>query len=127
VACFYPPTDYLNWFSEGDVAVGVGRLAAYSAAFGPKSQTAEGRETLGRALSPIYHVNAKQPPIFIIHGDSDDQVSIFQAYRFKKRCDEVGAVCKLNIVNGGGHGGWPDMKKQQELLVDFFDMHLKKK
>jgi hypothetical protein len=33
----------LNWFAEGDVAVGVGRLAAYADAFGPASKNPESR------------------------------------------------------------------------------------
>jgi acetyl esterase/lipase len=53
VACFYPPTDYLNWFEDGDNAVGIGKLAAYASAFGPKSATPEGREALGREVSPL--------------------------------------------------------------------------
>ena len=126
-AVFYPPTDYLNWSAEGDVAVGVGKLAAFSAAFGPGSLTAEGRDSLGHKLSPIYHVNSKQTPVLIIHGDADGDVPIFQAYRFQNRCKEAGVICELQVVKGGGHGGWPDVKKQQELLVDFFDKHLKNK
>lgn len=126
-ACLYPPTDYLNWSAERDVAVGVGKLSAYSAAFGPGSLTAEGRDSLGHKLSPIYHVHSNQPPILIIHGDADNQVPIFQAYRFQNKCKEAGVICELHVVKGGGHGGWPDMKKQQELLVDFFDKHLKHK
>jgi acetyl esterase/lipase len=126
-AVFYPPTDYLNWSAEGDVAVGVGKLAAFSAAFGPGSLTAEGRDSLGHKLSPIYHVNSKQPPVLIIHGDADRDVPIFQAYQFQKKCKEAGVICELQVVKAGGHGGWPDVKKQQELLVDFFDKHLKNK
>ena len=126
-ACLYPPTDYLNWSAEGDVAVGVGKLAAYSAAFGPGALTSEGRDSLGHNLSPIYHVHASQPPILIIHGDADNQVPIFQAYRFQNKCKQAGAACKVIVVKGGGHGGWPDMKKQQELLVDFFDKELNRK
>lgn len=72
-------------------------------------------------------MHPSQPPILIIHEDADDQVPIFQAYRFQDKCKQAGAVCKLYVVKGGGHGGWPDMKKQQELLVDFFDKQLKQK
>ncbi|MEQ1853451.1 MAG: alpha/beta hydrolase, partial [Chthoniobacteraceae bacterium] len=64
VACFYPPTDYLNWFEDGDNAVGIGKLAAYAGAFGPKSTTTEGREALGREVSPIYWVHKDQPPVY---------------------------------------------------------------
>ena len=123
-AVFYPPTDYLSWGAEGDVAVGVGKLADYSAAFGPKSLTAEGRQELGKKLSPIYGVHAGQPPIFIIHGDADNSVPIFQAYRFQKKCKEVGADLELKVIPGGGHGGWLDMKKDAELMADFFDKKL---
>jgi acetyl esterase/lipase len=97
VACFYPPTDYLNWFEPGDNAVGIGKLEAYAAAFGPKAATPEGREALGRELSSIYWVHKEQPPIFIVHGDADPQVSITQSERFLKRCHEVGTVCELVI------------------------------
>lgn len=123
-AVFYPPTDYLSWGAEGDVAVGVGKLADYSAAFGRKSLTAEGREELGRKLSPIYGVHAGQPPVFIIHGDADSSVPIFQAYCFQKKCREVGADLELKVISGGGHGGSPNMKKDAELMADFFDRKL---
>ena len=79
VACFYPPTDYLNWFEDGDNAVGIGRLAAYASAFGPKAATPEGREALGREVSPLYWVHKEQPPIYIVHGDADPQVSHTQS------------------------------------------------
>ena len=121
VACFYPPTDYLNWFEEGDNAVGIGRLAAYAGAFGAKAETAEGRELLGKELSPIYWVKKEQPPIFIVHGDADPQVSIFQAHRFFKKCGEVGAKCEVLIREGAGHGGWEEMKDDTVRMREWFD------
>lgn len=124
VACFYPPTDYLNWFEDGDDAVGVGRLAAYAGAFGPKSGTAEGRQKLGRDLSPIYHVSKTQPPIYIVHGDADPQVSITQAHRFFKRCQEVGAPCEILIRQGAGHGGWQEMTEDTARMAEWFDLQL---
>jgi acetyl esterase/lipase len=124
VACFYPPTDYLNWFADGDNAVGIGRLAAYAGAFGPKSATPEGREKLGRDLSPIYWVNKDQPPVFIVHGDADPQVSVTQAHRFFKRCGEVGAKCEVLIREGAGHGGWQEMGEDTTRMTEWFDLHL---
>jgi acetyl esterase/lipase len=124
VACFYPPTDYLNWFEPGDNAVGIGRLAAYAEAFGPKSATEEGRAQLGKELSSIYWVKKEQPPIFIVHGDADPQVSVTQSQRFLKRCQEVGAVCELVIREGAGHGGWQEMPQDTERMVEWFDLQL---
>ena len=37
VACFFPPTDFLNWGKEGEDAVGIGLLKNFEAAFGPRS------------------------------------------------------------------------------------------
>lgn len=124
VACFYPPTDYLNWFEEGDDAVGVGRLADYAAAFGPKSADAESRKKLGHDLSPIYWVHKDQPPVFIVHGDADKQVSITQAHRFYKRSGEVGAKCEVRIREGAGHGGWQEMTEDTGRMREWFDLVL---
>lgn len=124
VACFYPPTDYLNWFEDGDDAVGVGRLAAYAGAFGPKAATPEGRQKLGVELSPIYAVNVNQPPVFIVHGDADPQVSVTQAQRFLKRCQEVGAKCEVVIRQGAGHGGWQEMSEDTTRMGEWFDLQL---
>ncbi len=125
VACFYPPTDYLNWFEDGDNAVGIGKLAAYAGAFGPKAQTEEGRLKLGRELSSLYWVNKEQPPVFIVHGDADPQVSLTQSQRFYKRCQEVGAKCELVIREGAGHGGWQEMATEDTArMVEWFDLQL---
>jgi acetyl esterase/lipase len=125
VACFYAPTDYLNWYADGDNAVGIGRLAAYSAAFGPKAATPEGREQLGRELSPIYWVHQGQPPVYIVHGDADPQVSVTQAQRFYKRCGEVGSQCEVLIRQGAGHGGWQEMGEDTARMTEWFDLQLR--
>jgi acetyl esterase/lipase len=124
VACFYPPTDYLNWFEPGDNAVGIGRLAAYAGAFGPKAATTEGRETLGRDVSPIYWVHKDQPPIFVVHGDADPQVSVTQSLRFHRKCQETGVVCEVVVREGAGHGGWQEMKADTARMTEWFNQQL---
>lgn len=124
VACFYPPTDYLNWFEDGDNAVGIGKLAAYAGAFGPKATTPEGREALGRDVSPIYWVHKGQPPVYIVHGNADPQVSHTQSMRFIKRCGEVGATCEVLIREGAGHGGWQEMSEDNARMAEWFDLQL---
>ncbi len=85
VACFFPPTDFLNYSKPGEDAVGVGVLKSFKAAFGPRSDTAEDRQKLGREISPIYFVHSNMPPMLIMHGDADTLVPICQAQNFVKR------------------------------------------
>jgi len=124
VACFFPPTDFLNYSRPGEDAVGVGILEKFKPGFGPRADTAEGRQQLGREISPIYFVHSNLPPILIIHGDADTLVPIYQARTFVKRCEEVGSTAKLIEREGKNHG-WPEMGKDMELLADWFDQHLR--
>ena len=124
VACFFPPTDFLNYSQPGDDAVGVGTLKGFKSGFGPRSDTAEERQKLGREISPIYFVSSNTPPILIAHGDADKLVPIYQAEQFVKRCQEFGVETKLLVREGKDHG-WPDMVKDEELFADWFDKHLR--
>lgn len=123
-ACFFPPTDFSNWGEPGDDAVGVGTLAGFKAAFGPRSDTAEGRAALGREISPLHYVSSKTAPVLIIHGDADKLVPIYQAEMFEKKARESGATCKVIIRPGKDHG-WPGIEKDIDLFADWFDQTLK--
>jgi len=105
VGCFFPPTDFLNYGKPGEDAVGVGTLKGFKAAFGPRSDTAEERQKLGREISPIYFVHSNLPPILIIHGDADLLVPIYQAQMFVKRCEEISSTAKLIVREGKKHAG----------------------
>jgi len=123
-ACFFPPTDFLNYGKPGEDAVGVGTLKQFKPAFGPRTETAEEREKLGHEISPIYFVHSNMAPILIIHGDADTLVPIYQAKMFVKRCEEVGSPAKLVVREGKNHG-WQGMEKDIELFADWFDEHLR--
>src|SRR4029079_14889294 len=80
VACFFPPTDFLNYGKPGENALGRGILKDFKAPFDfhdldPTTRTFvpvtdEARiEEIGRKISPINHVSADDPPTLIIHGD----------------------------------------------------------
>jgi len=124
VACFYPPTDFLNWGREGEDAVGYGPTAQFSPAFGPRNATAEGREQLGREISPIYFVTSNMPPTLVIHGSADHMVPLHQVEIFEKRCKEVNAPFKLIVREGKDHG-WPGMDQDMKIMAEWFDDHLK--
>ena len=121
---FYPPTDYLNWSEPGDDCVGVGKQKPWAPAFGDESQTAEGRQVLGRHMSSIYHISEKTPPISIIHGDADPIVPLFQSTSFKEVAESKGVPIELTVKEGFKHG-WPDKQKDEVQFVKWFDRHLK--
>ena len=123
-ACFFPPTDFLNWGAEGDDAVGVGTLASFKPAFGSRSDTAESRKELGREISPLNHVSSRTAPSLIIHGDADKLVPLYQAEIFGRKCKEAGVPFKLVVKPGAPHG-WAGIEKDLVIFADWFDEHLK--
>ncbi|MGI8964838.1 MAG: prolyl oligopeptidase family serine peptidase [Limisphaerales bacterium] len=124
VACFYPPTDFLNWGNEGDDGVGFGPTIKHQAAFGPESFDAKSRQKLGKEISPLYFVTSNMPPTLVIHGDADKTVPIYQAKIFEQRCAEMHAPYKLIIRQGKDHG-WADMNEDMKIFADWFDEHLR--
>ena len=124
MACFFPPTDFLNYGTAGEDAVGVGILKNYQGAFGPRSATPEGRQQLGREVSPIYFITAQLPPSLIIHGDADKLVPIQQSESFVARATTAGANARLIVKPGAAHG-WVNKEPDLVLMADWFDEYLR--
>jgi acetyl esterase/lipase len=136
VACFFPPTDFLNYGKAGEDAIGRGILKDFAAPFdfhdydGKKKKFVEVTDAakvveLGRAISPINHVSADDPPTLIIHGDADKLVPIQQAEIIVEKLKAAGVDTKLVVKPGAGHG-WNGIDKDLATLADWFDAHLKK-
>jgi acetyl esterase/lipase len=137
VACFFPPTDFLNYGDEGKTFLEWKPVAKLRApldfqAIDSKTYRFERitdekkvREIL-RRISPIYHVSKDSAPTLIIHGDADQPVPIEQAKRLVAKLKEAGVPGNLVIKAGAGHG-WPQMDKDMPALVDWFDKYLLKK
>jgi acetyl esterase/lipase len=126
VACFFPPTDFLNYGTPGEDAVGVGTLKGFKPAFGPRSDTPEGRQELGKEISPIYHLSSNAPPMLIIHGDADKLVPIQQAETFVERARKLGVTASLVVKPGEAHG-WRNTEPDLAAIADWFDAHLRGK
>jgi acetyl esterase/lipase len=123
VACFFPPTDFLNYGSSEVDAVGVGILAGFKAAFGPKSDTPESRQVYGKEISPIYFLHTNTPPTLIIHGDADKLVPFQQAEIFITKAKGLGVKAELVRREGKEHG-WARIEDDIEVLAKWFDQHL---
>ncbi len=137
VACFFPPTDFLNYGKPGEIALGCGILKDFRAPFDFQEFDRQRKEfepvtdvgkiiALGHQISPVYHVSPDDPPTLIIHGDKDFLVPIQQAELILEKLKAAGVETKLVVKKGAGHG-WPDWFKDMATIADWFDAHLKPK
>jgi acetyl esterase/lipase len=135
VACFFPPTDFLNYGKEGEIALGNGILKDFQAPFQfselDKTRNIfvlitdeDRRHKIGKEISPFYHASSDDPPTLIIHGNADELVPIQQAEIILEKLKEQGVDTKLIVKEGAAHG-WPGLEKDVEQLADWFDTHLK--
>ena len=58
-----------------------------------------------RLASPVAHVSATDPPLFLIHGDQDPQMPIEQAYELQRAYRQAKLSVQMHVVLGGAHGG----------------------
>jgi len=139
VACFFPPTDFLNYGQTGENALGRGILKDFSAPFAfqefdPKRGRAGAYVLvtdenkileIGKQISPINHVSADDPPTLIIHGDKDLLVPMQQAEIIIAKLKAAGVPAELVVKPGAAHG-WPNIDKDMPTIVNWFDKYLKK-
>ena len=119
VACFFPPTDFLNYGKAGEEAIGSGVLKGFPAPFDfekldkghfVRISDPDKRRDIGRSISPITHVTKETPPTLILHGDADKLVPIQQAEVMVAKLKEAGVPAELVIKQGQAHG-WLGMDK----------------
>ena len=136
VACFFPPTDFLNYGKEGEDALGRGVLAAFKAPFDFRDfdketkafvmiRDEQKRRDIGKLISPVYHATADDPPTLIIHGDADKLVPIQQAELMVGALKKAGVPAELVVRPGAAHG-WKDLHNDLAIFADWFDKHLTK-
>jgi acetyl esterase/lipase len=136
VGCFFPPTDFLNYGKEGEIALGRGVLSGFKAPFDFHEFDPQTRRfmrvtdeekvlELGRQISPITHVSSDDPPTLIIHGDADTLVPIQQAELIVGKLKAAGVEAELVTKQGAAHG-WPNLVDDVRTIADWFDRHLQK-
>jgi acetyl esterase/lipase len=82
---------------------------------------------LARQASPVAHVDARDPPLLLIHGDADPQMPPEQSHELAARYRAVGAAVELAIVPGGKHGGDVFYDEDRLALIErFLARHLRR-
>ena len=80
----------------------------------------EEKVELARLASPVYHVDANDPPLLLLHGDQDNQMPVNQALQLAGAYEKHGRAVRLKILHGAGHGGKEFFTEGQlEIVKDF--------
>lgn len=76
---------------------------------------------LARFGSPVFQVDADDPPILILHGDQDPQMPINQSHEIHGVAKAEGLVTHFEVLHGSAHGGAAFFDAERTALVaDFF-------
>lgn len=60
---------------------------------------------LAKLASPVFHVDRRDPPLLLFHGDQDPQMPINQAHELHGAYKRAGAKVQFEVVHGAAHGG----------------------
>ena len=137
VACWAPPTDFLNWRWQGDNILNSEIFERYPDVkpfVDFKQQDTVSFKYLSiadtilinkilRNLSPINYVSADDPPVLIIHGDEDELVPIGQSEMLIARLKQFKRPSELIVVKGGTHE--PSREDNNQRFIDWFNKYLK--
>ena len=135
VACFFPPTDFLNYGRPGSErihpkdfgktfrpAFDYHELDTVDNLWVPVSDPTRLRE-IARKNSPASQVSPDDAPALIYHGDADTLVPLQQSETIVEKLKAAGIDAKLVVKPGAGHG-WLSMVRDMEAFADWFDLHL---
>lgn len=140
VACFFPPTDFLNWGGQDLNPVrmkpllarmGVAGAFAFTSFDSTKNIYVEVSSDsamvhIAKSVSPAQLATADDAPVFIWHGDADAVVPLQQSQRLKQQLEAAGVPVTLKVKPGGKHG-WAGMWNEESDFIRFFDEVLKVK
>lgn len=81
---------------------------------------------LARLASPVFHVDASDPPLLMLHGDQDPQMPINQSHELHNAYKEYDLQVEFEVVHGAAHGGEQFRDEERiELVETFLDDQLR--
>ena len=92
------------------------------------AQDAASAPELNKQVTPLSYVDAKDPPVMIMHGTADTTVEVRDSEVMFQALKQVSPIHRLVIVPGAPHT-FHLQPKQQDLrptVLGFFNEHLKK-
>ncbi len=134
VACFFPPTDFLNYGEAGKEMIDRSFQPPFTAAvdyheFDPKKALyvpvtdKDKLREISRQVSPITFVTKDSAPTLLIHGDKDKLVPIQQSEEILAKLKEAKVPAELIVKKDGAHG-WLTILEDSKRFGDWFDKYL---
>ena len=114
---FYGPTNFLTILNQSTPHGLNVRLPALAILLGkPLEQSTE----MAKLASPFYQVDATDPPIFIVHGEQDNQVPINQSIELLSAYKNLNLKAQIEFVPNAGHTDPIYYKKEMMEKVNRF-------
>ena len=121
---YYGPTNFRTILKQSTPhGLGV-RIPALQLLIGGQP---EDKQQIAELASPVFHVDANDPPLLLVHGDQDPQVPINQSHELEGAYDRhAGLKVSFEVVHGGAHGGKRFFdEKRRKLVLRFLDRSLR--
>lgn len=82
--------------------------------------TPDKKAELAKLASPVAHLDKKDPPLLLIHGDADPQMPPQQSDELAKGYQELGLPVTLIVMPGSRHGGAEFYDDERTVIVSKF-------
>ena len=123
VVDYFGPTNFMTILSQSTAHGLEVRVPALQLLLGGQP---DDKPELAKLASPVNHVDAKDPPLLLIHGDQDPQVPINQSHELHGKYKELDLPVRFEVVHGGAHGGSKFYDDELLSIVqDFLDESLR--
>jgi acetyl esterase/lipase len=123
VVDYFGPTNFMTILSQSTAHGLEVRVPALQQLLGGQP---DDTPDLARLASPVHHVDAKDPPLLVIHGDQDPQVPINQSHELHGKYKELDLRVRFEVVHGGAHGGSQFYDDELlKIVQDFLDQSLR--
>lgn len=122
IVAYFPATNLVSILDQS-TPFGLNlRVPALEALLGgPLDEKSE----LARLASPVFHVDADDPPLYLLHGDQDPQMPINQSHELHGAYKLHGLAVEFEVVHGSPHGGPAFFDDGRNAMVgSFLDEHL---
>jgi len=82
--------------------------------------TPDKKPELARLASPVAHLDKKDPPLLLLHGDADPQMPPQQSDELAKGYRELGLPVTMIVMPGSRHGGAEFYDDERTVIVSKF-------